>query len=198
MANAWFRLYTDFLDDGKILSLSFQDQRHFIGALALKCQGVLDQDVDPSFLDRIVAQKLWIDPADVHLVKGNLVAAGLIDDDWQPVNWGKRQVGSDADPTNSERQRRYRERKKAPDDGVVPKADAEFDEFWEAYPKKVGKGAAKKSWLKGKPDLQVVLNALQWQVDCEQWRKNGGQFIPNPATYLNQERWLDAKENLEW
>jgi hypothetical protein len=33
--------------------------------------------------------------------------------------------------------------------------------------------------------------ALAWQVESEQWCRDRGQYIPNPATYLNQHRWLD-------
>ena len=68
-----------------------------------------------------------------------------------------------------------------------------FMEFWKAYPKKVGKGAAEKSWSKAKPDLQAILAALAWQAKQEAWTKDGGQFIPNPSTYLNQRRWEDER-----
>ncbi|CAB4133846.1 Protein of unknown function DUF1376 [uncultured Caudovirales phage] len=69
-----------------------------------------------------------------------------------------------------------------------------FEAFWEIYPKKVGKGAARKIWEKSRPMLSTVLLALQWQIESAQWRKNNGQFIPNPATYLNQERWQDSPD----
>jgi hypothetical protein len=66
-----------------------------------------------------------------------------------------------------------------------------FDVFWQAYPKKTGKDNAIKSWNKLKPNIYEVINALAWQKQSEQWQKNGGQYIPNPATYLNQGRWKD-------
>lgn len=66
-----------------------------------------------------------------------------------------------------------------------------FNQFWEAYPKKVGKESARKSWNKIRPNLQDVLKALAWQKESKQWFEKGGQFIPNPATYLNQHRWED-------
>ena len=71
--------------------------------------------------------------------------------------------------------------------------DNGFIEFWEAYPKKVGKNAAEKSWIKVKARIDDVLPALTWQKESDQWRKNDGQFIPNPATYLNQGRWQDEQ-----
>lgn len=66
-----------------------------------------------------------------------------------------------------------------------------FDTFWSAYPKKVGKGAAEKSWQKNKPPLEEVLVAIEKQKQTDQWKKENGQFIPNPATWLNQKRWED-------
>lgn len=68
-----------------------------------------------------------------------------------------------------------------------------FTEFWQAYPRKVGKGAAEKAWSKLKPDLQIVLSALAWQSRQDGWTKDQGAFIPHPATYLNQRRWEDEK-----
>jgi len=69
----------------------------------------------------------------------------------------------------------------------------DFDMFWMTYPKKVGKEAAKKAWLKVNPNLTVVLQALSWQKESPQWFKNNGQFIPNPSTWINQHRWEDEQ-----
>jgi hypothetical protein len=73
--------------------------------------------------------------------------------------------------------------------------DDGFEEFWNSYPKKVGKEAARKAWEKYKSNftLDAVLLALDWQIESDQWRRNDGQFIPNPATYLNQGRWQDQQ-----
>jgi uncharacterized protein YdaU (DUF1376 family) len=66
--------------------------------------------------------------------------------------------------------------------------DDGFNEFWNFYPKKVGKDKAKTEWNKKKPKIDDVLKALNWQKESEQWDKG---FIPNPATYLSQGRWKD-------
>ena len=69
-----------------------------------------------------------------------------------------------------------------------------FDEFWAAYPRKTGKGEAKKAWAKIRPDaelLQQILAAVEWQSKCDQWQRDNGQYIPYPATWLNQQRWED-------
>ena len=67
-----------------------------------------------------------------------------------------------------------------------------FAEFWSAYPRKAGKGDAEKAWkaVKG-VDLQTILQAIERARATEQWRKDGGQFIPHPATWLRQKRWED-------
>lgn len=69
-----------------------------------------------------------------------------------------------------------------------------FSIFWASYPKKVGKGAAEKSWKKIRPTkdlLEKMLNAIETAKQSMQWNKDNGQYIPNPATWLNQKRWED-------
>ena len=69
-----------------------------------------------------------------------------------------------------------------------------FDAFWDAFPKKAGKGAAWKWWHKRKPIpelLATMIAALDWQRRQEHWLRDGGRYIPNPLTWLNAERWQD-------
>lgn len=110
MSNPWFRMYSDFLEDAKMISLAFEDQRHFIGVLALKSSRLIDQECSQEVMDRLVAQKLWVDRGAIIEVKRRLIEAGLIDTQWQPLAWDKRQFVSDRDPTAAERQRRKRDR----------------------------------------------------------------------------------------
>ena len=73
----------------------------------------------------------------------------------------------------------------------------EFFSFWNEYPKKVGKGDAEKAWKKikePKATLDLIITALEWQKKSDQWKKEGGQFIPNPATYLNRKHWGDEPQ----
>lgn len=74
-------------------------------------------------------------------------------------------------------------------------ADVRFEAFWKAYPSKVGKDAARKAFDKRKADdplLALMLAAIDAQKTTDKWRKDGGQYIPNPATWLNQGRWMDG------
>jgi hypothetical protein len=72
-----------------------------------------------------------------------------------------------------------------------------FEDFWYKYPKKVGKQEAIKSWKKAKPDILQVIDALNWQIPSKQWQQEDGKYIPNPATYLNQGRWMDEAPTQE-
>lgn len=70
-----------------------------------------------------------------------------------------------------------------------------FAEFWSAYPKKQGKGAAEKAFLKISPTAslhETMIAAVRAAVLSRQWREQNGRFIPNPATWLNQRRWEDT------
>ena len=95
--------------------------------------------------------------------------------------------------TSDAREEKRREEKntpKAPTGG-----DARFDEFWKAYPKKVGKDDARKAFAKRKVDAEMLasmLNAIASQACSMAWTKDSGQFIPNPSTWLNGGRWQDG------
>lgn len=72
--------------------------------------------------------------------------------------------------------------------------EKQFDKFWQAYPKKVSKKQAQKSWKKINPSLELfekILKALEMVKQTEQWKKDNGKYVPYPATWLNQERWTD-------
>ena len=72
-------------------------------------------------------------------------------------------------------------------------------DFWLAYPNKVGKPAALKAFKSAKLNghLPDVLADIERRKASEKWRKNGGEFVPNPATYLNQRRWEDEHSTSE-
>ncbi len=72
-----------------------------------------------------------------------------------------------------------------------------FRGFWRSYPRKQGKGAAEKAWEKIRPDgkmFEKILSAIDAAKRSMQWRRDNGQYIPNPATWLNQRRWEDELE----
>jgi hypothetical protein len=62
-----------------------------------------------------------------------------------------------------------------------------FDKFWEVYPRKVAKGAARKAWEKIIDFGAVIAGAERFSLDPNREET----FTPHPATWLNAERWLD-------
>lgn len=71
-----------------------------------------------------------------------------------------------------------------------------FDDFWKAYPRKVGKGAARKSFMKA---LSITSSEKIMRA-VNEFRRNcigrDPQFICHPATWLNQERWDDEPDQI--
>ena len=91
-----------------------------------------------------------------------------------------------------------RERSPAAGQEAAPmSSDALFGGFWAAYPRKRGKESARRAWRKLAPDLalcRVMAEALERQRRSEDWRREGGQFIPYPATWLSGRRWEDEPD----
>jgi uncharacterized protein YdaU (DUF1376 family) len=87
---------------------------------------------------------------------------------------------------------------KEPQTSLPPKPprgrESDFETFWAAYPRKVGKDAARRCWMKKKnlPPVENVLAAVKKQVRSQEWQRDSGQFIPHPATWINQGRWDDG------
>lgn len=80
--------------------------------------------------------------------------------------------------------------------GTVPlqKRLVGFDDFWKAYPKKIGKQEAKKAWTRqngNRPELDFIISKIVELKKTSQWSKDNGQFIPHPATWLNRGGWDD-------
>lgn len=72
-----------------------------------------------------------------------------------------------------------------------------FKAFWKAYPRKVGKRDAAKAWTqtgKERPPVAELLEALDRLKASPQWSRDGGQFIPHPATWLRRGGWDDEPE----
>ena len=81
--------------------------------------------------------------------------------------------------------------------GVSSEIQTMFDEFWAIYPKKVDKKGSLRAF-KNIPKLKevfpVIIQALEIQKQSIQWTKDHGQYIPNPTTYIHQERWNTVTE----
>lgn len=74
--------------------------------------------------------------------------------------------------------------------------DPDFDLFWSAYPKgrRVGKLKAMKAWEShngNMPEISEILKKLEELKNSEQWKDEGGRFIPHPTTWINRGGWFD-------
>lgn len=76
---------------------------------------------------------------------------------------------------------------------IVDQHKEQFQIFWENYPNKKSKPTAYKAFLDAikKTDLETLLRAIQAHKLTKSWTDKNGQFVPMPATWLNQERWTD-------
>jgi hypothetical protein len=81
-----------------------------------------------------------------------------------------------------------------------------FNDFWVLYPRKISKRVAEKSWSKltaqeQSDALEAIPNHLKyWKI-----KNTETEYIPHPATWLNQGRWEDeldmtikTKEDKSW
>ena len=96
---------------------------------------------------------------------------------------------SSARPETETEAERERETEKNP---LPPKHEPPippgFDAFWNAYPKKVGKPKALQAFKR-----QVKGRLTELMAGLERWKAywTDPQYIPHPATFLNDRRWED-------
>jgi hypothetical protein len=72
--------------------------------------------------------------------------------------------------------------------------DDGFTAFWAAFPNRKARQDAEKAWAKLSPSVELqatILKAIAVQGQGEDWRKEGGRFVPHAATWLNGKRWED-------
>lgn len=70
-----------------------------------------------------------------------------------------------------------------------------FERFYVAYPKKRNRGDAEKAWKAIKPDEELtktIVEAVEVAKQRDDWRKDGGQFIPYPSSWLRAKGWEDG------
>lgn len=212
MPNQWFKFYgSEYLSDPKMLALTACERSCWLTLLSYA--SVSDDAGSVRHLDeaRLMIQA-GLDPQGEEwgVTKGvieKFKKLEMIDDDNGLItvkNWQKRQGMS---LTGYERVKKWREKKRGDNEMITPEenrvekkrittdvvADG-FSAFWQAYPRKVNKVGAWKSWKRISPDhaLQArIIAAVEAHKRGDQWTKDDGRFIPHPATWLNQERWGD-------
>ena len=86
---------------------------------------------------------------------------------------------------------RNRERKGNGTEEGGADAPSEFDEWYAQYPKHVGRGQALKAYTDARKKVEHAILLEGAKRASRQYAKTENHFIPNPATWLNGERWLD-------
>src|SRR5699024_6072581 len=98
--------------------------------------------------------------------------------------------GTDAEPMQRREEKRREERT------TSPAGDGQFDEWWKAYPRKVGKGQARRAYtaaLKKTSHDQLVAAATKF---TQKVHGSDPKFVAHPATWLNGERWDDQDDTM--
>lgn len=93
-----------------------------------------------------------------------------------------------------------REKEKEKEDvGTEFDAAAAFEIFYKAYPNKKNAKTARTRWEKMKvtPELfAAIMEGLERAKNSQEWGKDGGAYIPHPATWLNGEGWKNEYKPL--
>jgi hypothetical protein len=75
-----------------------------------------------------------------------------------------------------------------------------LDQLWKLAPDKARERSSKHlcrlAWNKvpaaDRPPVQTLLDAMAKWLRCDEWRKDGGQFVPAVDRWIREQRWEDA------
>lgn len=195
----WWRAYDEAVDDPKLQRIS---DKLFRGWFNVCCITSQNGGGLPSFED--IAFKLRCSPAKAEALVRELVAAGLVDETegkFAPHNWDGRQFKSD---TSTERVKRFRKRERNVSEtknGNAPDTEqnrtdsregaSEFEEWYRTYPKREARGAAEKAYRTARKSAEAAVLLAGAEKAKQKYAGAEPKFIPLPATWLNQKRWLD-------
>lgn len=104
------------------------------------------------------------------------------------------------DKREKKKENREKEKEKEKEDaGTVFDAATAFEIFYQAYPNKKNVKTARTRWEKMKvtPELfAAIMEGLERAKNSQEWGKDGGAYIPHPATWLNGEGWKNEYKPL--
>ena len=168
----WFKFYgTDYINNIEIHKLYFEQKAILVElwCLGSESDGVLPDNFEISF-------RLHYPIDFIEKIVNELYTRGWLEDYQQSASIEKI------------REEKIRE------DIVLDK----FHEFWKSYPssnRKVNKSGCMKLWQSQnlEPIGDKIINHVKIMSDTD-WKKDNGQWIPMPATYLRQERYMTSAE----
>jgi len=172
----WFKFYgTDYINNIEIHKLNFEQKAILV---ELWCLGSENDGLLPDNFE--IAFRLHYSIEFIEKLVGELFTRGLLEENYTTVRIEK--IRED----------------KIREDIVLDK----FHAFWKAYPasnRKVNKSGCMKLWQfqNLEPIGDKIINHVKMMADTD-WKKDNGQYIPMPATYLRQSRFdteLTPKRN---
>jgi hypothetical protein len=171
----WIKLYNELLDDYEFARLQDASKLHLILIWLLASRSDNKLPFDSEWVARRINATV---PVDLEA----LADAGFLVVH-QPRSKPLARRKHIARPeTEREGETEERERQKE-----TPSSVSDFDKFWQRYPHKIGKGAAKKAFKKANVPLDTIFAGLARYTAT----KPRDRPWCNPATWLNQERWQD-------
>ena len=162
----WFKFYgTDYINNIEIHKLSFEQKAILV---ELWCLGSESDGVLPDNFE--IAFRLHYPIDFIEKLVGELFTRGWLEENYTTVSIEK--IRED----------------KIREDIVLDK----FNDFWKTYPasnRKVNKSGCMKLWQSQnlEPIGDKIINHVKMMSETD-WKKDNGQWIPMPATYLRQER----------
>ena len=213
----WFRFYVRTLDNPKAQRLPGSTFKGWVNLLCLakEYDGALPSVEDISFRLRLSKRK--VETLLKSLRSKGLVDGDRMHD-WDEMQYPSdsstervkqhrerakehhRNVSSNVSVTSQSRVEKIRvetETEQSPKPPARKLADVPegFQHWYDSYPRKHGKLAAVKAWKKIKPSSHLAVQmaeAIRNQTAQHHFQNGQGEdFIPNPATWLNQGRWDD-------
>lgn len=76
-----------------------------------------------------------------------------------------------------------------------PDTDGFIANFWALYPRQVDQQLSRKEWAMLAPSVELqrkIADAVKAWAGCDEWRREGGRFVPKPHRWLARKRWTDV------
>lgn len=112
-----------------------------------------------------------------------------------PAQHDETRVSVTQTPPSSPQERKGKEVNTSSTAARSTEDDPEFVRFWSVYPRKVGKGEARKAWVRlakaGIPVADLIAGAERYRDEVAR-RRLSEEYIKHPGPWLNAERWTDA------
>ena len=196
MAKRYVKAYYDWIEQTSALS-DAEKGRLFIAILEYARSGLIPEDGGRESLVFPIFKAIIDREAEISAIRSENGAKGGKPAEANESKAKQNEANeSKAKPTKDIRHKTEDIRQKTEDNnGITPIPPCDgFDVFWKVYARHTAKETAVKAWKKLNPPKELqekIVTAVKDYAASPQWKKDNGQYIPHPATFLNQRRWED-------